>query len=87
MPTIKIPLTGEKKVVPEWTKYIAMDADGEWYAFKKKPIVQSTMWANDLNYRELLIKENSSLTAKTPELLPLLNWKQSLFTIEEVLWP
>jgi hypothetical protein len=34
-------------IAPEWAKYCAMDEDGEWYWFEKKPIPGKRYWCDD----------------------------------------
>ena len=32
------------KDVPEWANFIAMDADGKWFAFQNKPVIDFDQW-------------------------------------------
>lgn len=41
-------LTIDWSQAPEWAEYVAMDEDGEWYWFEKKPVLGSSIWRNTL---------------------------------------
>lgn len=76
MPTIKIPLTDEMHHInPGWV-YVAMDRNGVWYGYETEPFTLDRLWGSNGKY--------TSIT-KTPELRALLNWKDSLYRVEDVL--
>jgi len=60
---------------PQWltANYIAMDADGKWYAYLTEPSIRETYWWPDGGvYREL----GGGFTAFLPP--PCDNWKKSV---------
>lgn len=38
------------EAAPDWAKYVAMDADGEWYFYEKKPELHSCSWNTNRRY-------------------------------------
>lgn len=38
---------------PEWAKYVAMDKDGEWWWFERKPVPEREEWRVDAGRVEL----------------------------------
>lgn len=76
MRTIKIPMTPEIHTVDNRYGYVAMDQNGKWYAYEKKPSPHINVWGSSGRY--------ASIT-HTPELLALLDWKDTLFTVKELL--
>lgn len=34
-----ITIEGKEYKVPNWVNWVAMDADGEWYGYKEKPVL------------------------------------------------
>jgi hypothetical protein len=43
-PTHYLTLSGTKVDIPSWVTYIAQDADGEWYGYRMKPVIDNDMW-------------------------------------------
>lgn len=81
---IKIPLTDLTVHIDYWVNYIAMDDNGEWGAFERKPLKSSVanVWRinrvpkGTTRWDRLLI---------TPELATLFDWEQTLFAVEPLL--
>ena len=69
MDTIKVEITVE---IPEWTNWIAVDKNGEVYAYENKPTITDGVWDHmrpEYGEMELLYK------SKPPK-----NWKTELYT-------
>lgn len=39
---------------PEWANWLAMDSDGAWYWYEKKPYIDESIW--DMQLRSRVIK-------------------------------
>lgn len=46
-----------KKLGPEY-KYVAMDFDGYWHAFKRKPSLNGGCWYDSPDSHKMLFKDN-----------------------------
>ncbi len=42
---MKITIKGIEFEVPDWTKWVAQDEDGQWYAYDMEPILADNEWA------------------------------------------
>lgn len=87
MRLIKIPMTNIKCELPDWATYVAMDDDGEWYMYEHKPFTSTRIWKKESGKcsHSNLIRCNDGIGVITPELLNILDWKETLFTVEELL--
>lgn len=61
---------------PEWAKWLAQDADGEWCWFRHKPLKESepAIWNNDIN---LSVKDETQWR-RAGESKPNENWRRTL---------
>jgi hypothetical protein len=67
----------EKPSIPEypsWAKYIAMDEDGEWYAYEFKPAMDSPVWCLGFEFGQ-------TIPIPAPE-IPTRSWKTSLHRLD-----
>jgi len=53
---------------PSWTNYVAMDQDGEWWAYEEKPSTYTTMFITTEGKSRILFTEPCSTS----------NWKNTL---------
>lgn len=87
MRTIRIPMTDKTAIVANDYKFIAMNKYWEWHAFLEEPSIEVSIqphmhkmrWEWNTNFLMPL------KVAYTPELSTLLDWKNSLMKIEDVI--
>lgn len=84
MQTVKIPLNEREHRIPDWVRFIAMDATGRWLLFREKPRRVGRIWWSEKGHYGQVGSMNDA--RHTKELLKeLLDWEQMLFTVEELL--
>ena len=88
---LRIPMTKKLVDTAIGYTYIAMNENGVWDAFLVKPIMNEACgcWEADLTYKSNLSWENRYPVHKslaiTTELLDLLDWKNSIFEVKEIM--
>lgn len=84
---IKIPLANEIVALHPKYNYVAMDYRGRWAAYVDKPYVHAPPFDHDWLTLVPCIGASLELPAFTPELTRILDWKESLYKVEELLCP
>lgn len=74
--SIQIPMTVESYFIPAWAVYIAMDAEGTWYAYSEEPVLGVKQWGSS---------GKEARITRVPEVTDLLDWEDSLLHVEHVL--